>query len=130
MNDAFSKFGTRRKEFESDLQALGLGGSNKDIIRQAIDKSLTGVNAALNVVLPGISKLLQSTAFKGATGKGLGTLEKIEDQSGQKLTATTREGMQSQMGNMQTSLANNLKELIEKISNASFGYSLKRVGME
>ena len=48
MNDAFSKFGTRRKEFESDLQALGLGGSNKDIIRQAIDKSLTGVNAALS----------------------------------------------------------------------------------
>ena len=47
MNDAFSKFGTRRKEFESDLQALGLGGSNKDIIRQAIDKSLT-VNAALS----------------------------------------------------------------------------------
>ena len=48
MSDAFSKFGIRRKEFESDLQALGLGGSNKDVIRQAVEQSLTGVNASLS----------------------------------------------------------------------------------
>ena len=48
MSDAFNKFGSRRKEFESDLRALGLSGSNKDVIRQAIEQSLTGVNAALS----------------------------------------------------------------------------------
>ena len=48
MTDAFSKFGKRREEFESDLKALGLGGSNKDVIREAINQSLTSVNAALS----------------------------------------------------------------------------------
>ena len=60
MNDAFSKFGTRRKEFESDLQALGLGGSNKDVIREAVSQSLTGVNAALSKA--GLDKISISTA--------------------------------------------------------------------
>lgn len=48
MTDAFSKFGKRREEFEGDLRALGLGGSNKDVIREAITQSLTSVNAALS----------------------------------------------------------------------------------
>ena len=60
MTDAFGKFGTRRKEFESDLQALGLGGSNKDVIREAVSQSLTGVNAALSKA--GLDKISISTA--------------------------------------------------------------------
>ena len=48
MDEAFQRFGKRRNEFESDLRALGLGGSNKDVIREAIQQSLTSVNAALS----------------------------------------------------------------------------------
>lgn len=98
-----------RAEAGAEIGALqGFGKGDESTGQSA------GTMAALNLALPGLSRLTQTLGFKGATGKTLGTLEKIEEKTGQKLTSTTREGMQSQMGSMQKTMENELKNLMSK----------------
>ena len=87
------------------------GFSQEDANLQSVGKD-TGVSAILSALLPGGSRMLQSLGFKGATGKGLKTLEKAEQQSGQKLTATSRQGMKGQLRNIQDGLASSLEDLM------------------
>jgi hypothetical protein len=46
MEDALLKFGDRRKEFEKDLQALGLKGTNKEVIKGALEQAIRGIEAS------------------------------------------------------------------------------------
>jgi hypothetical protein len=48
MDEALAKFGQRRQEFEKDLNAMGVSWtSNADVMRQAINKAIEGVNTSL-----------------------------------------------------------------------------------
>lgn len=70
--------------------------------------------AALNLLLPGLSRLTQTTAFKGAMGKSLGALEKFEKQTGLKVTSMNRGGIKAQLKNMQSGLARQLETLVDE----------------
>lgn len=48
MGEALGKFGERRKEFESDMSALGIAWTNEtDVARGAIEQAMAGVNKSL-----------------------------------------------------------------------------------
>ena len=74
MDDALSKFGERRKEFEKDLQALGLTGTNKEVIRGALNEAIKGLEAAskksLGITSDQIEKALSDpVSFRELTSK-------------------------------------------------------------
>lgn len=112
--------GTTARGFKAVGELVGRGavsGGLQSISQEdaGMDDVTSGalLSGSLNLALPGISRLLKTTAFKGATGKSLGAIEKIEEKAGHKLTATTREGMKGQLKDMQSGLLSNLKDLMD-----------------
>lgn len=74
MDEALSKFGERRKEFEKDLQSLGLKGTNKEVIRGALQEAIKGIETAtkknLGITSSEIEKALDNPAsFRELTAK-------------------------------------------------------------
>lgn len=118
MNDALAKFGSRRKDFEEDLGALGIAWtSNIDVARQALKQNVAEVNnalegvgkAKLNISSKDIEKALQDpTLFREMAAQ----LTKAEQQAG----VAQKKGLDpiTQMG--QT--LNETNDILRQMSNA------------